>query len=151
MTSNERKILKYLWDAKGRAHVRVISENVGITTDYTRLLCRSLARSGHIKFADASICYLLTRGRNCFQREEKKAEPQEINKTEAKPADNPASATLLPVRRSPRPAEAFGESQVGEGGKSPEKAVPKKEGSAKPSGGFGISFKKIVNWFAKKK
>ncbi|MEK7074681.1 MAG: hypothetical protein AAB975_04975 [Patescibacteria group bacterium] len=68
MTSTERKILKCLWDAKGRAPVNVVSRNVGIGTDYTRLICRSLARAGYLKFADASVCYLLTKGSNHFQR-----------------------------------------------------------------------------------
>lgn len=73
MTSIERKILKCLWDAKGRAHVNAVSRNVGIGTDYTRLICRSLARAGYLKFADASVCYLLTKGRNHFQRNDELA------------------------------------------------------------------------------
>lgn len=67
MTSNERKIIKCLWEAKGRTRVQALAQSAGFSSDYTRLLCRSLARGGYLKFADANACYLLTRGRNLFQ------------------------------------------------------------------------------------
>lgn len=67
MTSNERKIIKCLWDKKGEAHVRVVSDACGLTSDYTRLLCRSLARTGYLKFEDANVCRLLKKGRGRFE------------------------------------------------------------------------------------
>lgn len=73
MTSNERIILKCLWDAKGEAHICFISRTTGFNSDYARLLARSLERAGYLKFVDASVCYLLTRGRNHFQKNDELA------------------------------------------------------------------------------
>ncbi len=70
MTSNERKIVKCLWDEEGRMHIQVIAQKTGISSDYARLLCRSLERGGYLKFADVNVCCLLTKGRNRFQDEE---------------------------------------------------------------------------------
>lgn len=230
MTSNERKIINFLRETKGKAHVRDVARKTNFSSDYARLLCRSLVRAGYIKLENSNIYHLLEKGHGYFENvattaeeskpviatanvtmlsddlissasaneldekgeinhqqvdngkldkalaeldtpsgkqgeqeeraeekaqataileeipqavlastttlpertaeveKEKKAEPQEIDKIEAK-ADNPVPAAPL---------------------ESPEKAVSKEE-SVKPSGGFGISFKKIVNWFAEKK
>ncbi len=72
MTSNERIILKCLWDAKEKAHICFISRAAGLSSDYARFLARSLARAGYIEFADANICYLLTKGRNRFSAPEER-------------------------------------------------------------------------------
>ncbi len=44
-------------------HIQIIAQRTGIGSDYARLLCRSLERGGYLKFADANVCYLLTKGR----------------------------------------------------------------------------------------
>lgn len=80
MTPNEDKILKYLWDAKGQARLQVISQNVGLGADYTRLLCGSLARAGYLTLADASTCCLLAKGRYCFQGHDELRAGTEIKK-----------------------------------------------------------------------
>ncbi len=67
MTSNERKILCCLWDAKGKTNIQCLASKTSLSNDYTRLLCSSLARAGYIKFNDINNCYLLTKGRNRFQ------------------------------------------------------------------------------------
>ena len=67
MTSNERKIIRCLWDMKGEANIRAVSDACGLTSDYTRLLCKSLARSGHLKLVDANACRLLEKGRSRFE------------------------------------------------------------------------------------
>lgn len=67
MTSNERKIIKCLWDEKGKTRVQTIAQRTGFSSDYTRLLCRSLERGEYLKFVDANVCCLLTKGRNRFQ------------------------------------------------------------------------------------
>lgn len=67
MTSNERKIIKCLWDAKGKAHIQLIARETGLSRDYARMLGRSLERAGYIKFAGMSLCSLLTKGNACFQ------------------------------------------------------------------------------------
>lgn len=67
MTSNERKLLKCLWDEEGKVPLRLVAERAGFTADFARLLCGALARSGHIKLVDANTCYLLKRGRARFQ------------------------------------------------------------------------------------
>ncbi len=72
MTSNERIILKCLWDAKGKAHICFISRTTGLSSDYARLLARSLERAGYLKFADINVCYLLTRGRSRFSAPEER-------------------------------------------------------------------------------
>lgn len=230
MTSNERKIINFLRDAKEKTHIRLIAKKTNFSSDYTQSLCHSLARAGYIKLEDSNVCHLLKKGEGHFEsvavmreisepvvvtanvtlltdepagaplanerddkadddaeldnaltnlepssqkdadeetkiadaeaelkpepeeeikekepaseagtetkakaveiEEEKKTMPQEMDEEiKIKPADNPALAASL---------------------ENPEKAVSKEE-SAEPSGGFGASFKKIVNWFAEKK
>ncbi|MDP3052126.1 MAG: helix-hairpin-helix domain-containing protein [bacterium] len=72
MTSNERIILKCLWDAKGKAHICFISRATGLSSDYARLLARSLERGGYLEFADVNVCCLLTKGRNRFSAPEER-------------------------------------------------------------------------------
>lgn len=67
MTFNERKIIKYLRDGEGRTHIQIIAQRTGVSSDYARLLCRSLERAGYLKFADANVCYLLTKGRGWLE------------------------------------------------------------------------------------
>lgn len=67
MTSNERKILRCLWDTKGEATIRVVAQQIGFSHDYTRLISNSLARAGYIKFADAHTCCLLKKGWRRFE------------------------------------------------------------------------------------
>lgn len=67
MTSNERKILKCLWDTKGQANIRVVAQQMGFSYDYARLISNSLARAGYVKFADANTCCLLKRGYKRFE------------------------------------------------------------------------------------
>lgn len=242
MTSNERKIINCLWETKEKTHIRLITQKANLSSDYARLLCRSLARSGHIKFEN-DLAHLLKKGRSRFENNDPVAdepmavaanvtlltdepvavspasdrsdedESQEEGASEDK--DKPASgdeeldralADLEPSSQKnadeetkiadaeaelkPEPEEEIKEKEpASEAGtetkakaveieeekktmpqemdeeikikpadnpalaaslENPEKAVPKEE-SAKPSSGFGISFKKIVNWFAEKK
>lgn len=67
MTSNERKIIKCLRGAKGKAHIRNVAQKTNFTSDYTRLLCHSLARAGYIKLEDSNICRLLKKGHGYFE------------------------------------------------------------------------------------
>lgn len=67
MTSNERKIVKCLWEAKGKAHIPLIARETGFTQDYARMLGRSLERARYIRFTDMNLCHLLTKGRARFQ------------------------------------------------------------------------------------
>lgn len=67
MTSNERQIIKCLWEAKGKAHIQLIARETGLSQDYARILGRSLERAGYIKFADMNLCHLLTKGCARFQ------------------------------------------------------------------------------------
>ncbi len=64
MTSNEHKILKYLWNATGTAPVKAVAQNIGFTEDYTRFICHSLERTGYLAFPDARACRLLLKGRD---------------------------------------------------------------------------------------
>lgn len=67
MTSNEQKIIKSLWEAKGRARIQHLAGACGISSDYVRLICRSLARAGYIEFAGSSECSLLQKGASQFE------------------------------------------------------------------------------------
>lgn len=272
MTSNERKIINFLRGAKEKTHIRIIAQKANLSSDYARLLCRSLARSGHIKFEN-DLAHLLKKGRSRFENndpvadepmavavnvtllmdepvvvspandrsdeeenqeegasedkdkptssdeeldkaladlepssqkdesgeknkpeepkdetenesreleaektEEIAEEPkEEINtdkkgnalskevlvETEAteeekmeKPGETELKSWPKAKEKKPVVAEAVAgkEKELTEEARAenPEKAVLK-EDSAKPSGGFGVSFKKIVNWFAEKK
>ena len=68
--------------------MRAISENIGFTTDYTRLLCRSLARGGYIAFAGGSECRLLEKGRSRFEN-------VFLEEVSEEPAVHTANITLL--------------------------------------------------------
>lgn len=76
MTLNERKILECIWNHGGKAHIGLLGSKIGFSSDYSRFLCLALKRSGHLEFADANVCYLLTQGRNHFQRNDEPA-PEE--------------------------------------------------------------------------
>jgi hypothetical protein len=52
---------------KGEANIRAVSGACGLTSDYTRFLCKSLAQSGHLEFVDANACRLLQKGRSRFE------------------------------------------------------------------------------------
>lgn len=71
--------------------------------------------------------------------EEKKMEAQETDKIEEGPADSSASVA------SSADAQALADKS-----ENSEKAAPKEE-PAKPASSFGLSFKKVVNWFTEKK
>jgi len=60
---------------KGEAHVRAVSNACGLTNDYTRFICKSLARAGYLKFADANVCHLLKKGRSRFDISPAASEP----------------------------------------------------------------------------
>lgn len=67
MTSNERKIINFLREAKEKTHTGLIAKKINFSSGYTRFLCRSLARAGYIKFEDSNICYLLKKGHGYFE------------------------------------------------------------------------------------
>lgn len=66
MTSSERKIINFLGEIKEKTNVRLVAQKTNLSSDYARLLCRALARSGHIKFEN-DLCHLLKRGRSRFE------------------------------------------------------------------------------------
>ena len=53
-------------ETKEKTNVRLIAQKTNFSSDYARLLCRALARSGHIKFEN-DLCHLLKRGRSRFE------------------------------------------------------------------------------------
>lgn len=97
MTPNERKILTYVWDAKGQVHIKIVAQNLGFSYDYARLISSSLVRSGHMKFADANTCYLLGKGWKRFGngvQKKIKQKPWVVSTSVVAPAsDFPLAAT----------------------------------------------------------
>jgi len=94
MTSSERKIINFLGRTKEKTNIRLIAQKTNLSSDYARLLCRALARSGHIKFEN-DLCHLLKRGRSRFENNDPAIE---------EPAAVVANVTLLtdePVVASP--------------------------------------------------
>lgn len=261
MTSSERKIINCLWEMKEKTPVRLVAQKANLSSDYARLLCRSLARSGHIKFEN-DLAYLLKKGRGRFENndpaadepmavaanvtlltdepavaspandrsdeeknqeegasedndkdkpairdeeldkalvdleppskkdeseekskpeepknetgnesreeleeekiEEIAEEPKEVlaetEATEEEKMEKPDETELKPEPKAEEEKPAVAEALAGKGKELTEEAkaensekVALKEESSKPSGGFGASFKKIVNWFAEKK
>lgn len=67
MTSNERKIINFLRDAKEKTHIRLIAKKTNFSSDYAQSLCHSLARAGYIKLEDSNICHLLKKGQGHFE------------------------------------------------------------------------------------
>ena len=67
MTSNERKVINFLREAVGGAHVRDVAQKTNFSSDYARLLCHSLARAGYITIEDSNICRLLEKGHGHFE------------------------------------------------------------------------------------
>lgn len=260
MTSNERKIINFLRDAKEKAHIRLIAKKINFSSGYTQSLCHSLARAGYVKLEDSNVCHLLKKGQGHFESvavmrevsepavitanvtlladestgtplasdrddkagddaeldnalanlepssqkdeseekdkpEEPRDEPEdelreseeekteemaedfkeEINtdnkedalnkevlaETDAAEEEEMEKQDEMELKPEPKAEEdkpvaaddmASKEKELTEEvkAKNPEKAALK-EGLAKPGGGFGASFKKIVNWFAEKK
>lgn len=146
MTSNERKIIKYLWDTKGRAHIRVVSQNVGFTSDYTRLICRSLARGGYIQFAGSNECCLLKKGRSRFKAEEMPT-TSEKNLRKSKKKTGFGDATIASVSsfdELPDVSEKDKEKLVQAGYKTVEDLA--EAPISKLIQGIGISLKKAADW-----
>jgi hypothetical protein len=77
MTSSERKIINFLEETKEKTNVRLIAQKTNLSSDYARLLCRALARSGHIKFEN-DLCHLLKRGRSRFENNDPAIEPTAV-------------------------------------------------------------------------
>lgn len=47
--NSELEVLKKIWENKGEAQIRLISNQTGMGLDFTRFLCQSLLRKGWIK------------------------------------------------------------------------------------------------------
>lgn len=247
MTSNERKIINFLRDAKEKTHIRLIAKKTNFSSEYAQSLCNSLARAGYIKFEDSSVCHLLKKGQGHFEsvavmrevsepvivtanvtlltnepagtllasdrdddkadddaeldkvladlqpssqkdKSEEKDKPEELKDetenrsreleeekteeiaeepkevlaetevTEGEKMEKPDETELKPESKAEEEKPAATEAMAGKEKELTEEAkaenlekVALKEEPAKPSGGFGASFKKIVNWFAEKK
>ena len=136
MTPNERKIIKYLWATKGRAHIRVVSQNVGFTSDYTRLICRSLARGGYITFAGNSECCLLKRGRSRF-------ESVKESKKKIRSRDAPVVSAFL-FDGLPDASDGEKEKLASAGYKTVEDLA--EAPISKLIQGIGVSLKKAADW-----
>jgi len=52
MTSNEKEVLKIIWQNRGGASISKIANELKISTDYSRLICGSLIKNGVIKFSE---------------------------------------------------------------------------------------------------
>ena len=104
MTSSERKIINFLGETKEKINVRLIAQKTNLSSDYARLLCRALARSGHIKFEN-DLCHLLKRGRSRFENNDPAIDlPAEASAQAGEPTAVVANVTLLtdePVVASP--------------------------------------------------
>jgi len=95
MTSSERKIINFLGEMKEKTNVRLIAQKTNFSSDYARLLCRSLARSGHIKFEN-DLCHLLKRGRSRFENNDPAIDlPAEASAQAGEPTAVVANVTLL--------------------------------------------------------
>lgn len=93
MTSSERKIVNCLWETKEKTPVRLVAQKANLSSDYARLLCRSLARSGHIKFEN-DLAHLLKKGRGCFENNDPAAdEPMAVAANVTLLTDEPAVAS----------------------------------------------------------
>jgi len=68
MTSNEQKILECIRTYGGKARIGFLGSKTGFSSDYSRFLCRTLKRSGHLEFVETNVCHLLTKGCSHFQR-----------------------------------------------------------------------------------
>lgn len=144
MTSNERKIINCLRKIKGETHVRMIAQKANLSSDYARLLCRSLARSGHIKFEN-DLAYLLKKGRSRFENNDPVAD---------EPMAVAANVTLLtdePVVASPASDRSDEEENQEEGaGEDKDKDKPTSpvrgsEGSQRAPAFNGISSDKELD------
>lgn len=95
MTSSERKIINCLWETKEKTPVRLVAQKANVSRDYARLLCRSLARSGHIKFEN-DLAHLLKKGRSRFESNDPVAdEPMAVAANVTLLTDEPA--VVLPA------------------------------------------------------
>jgi len=92
MTSNERKIINFLQGTEGKINVRLVAQKVNLSSDYVRLLCRSLARAGYIEFEN-DLCHLLKRERNRFDS----STPPGINPEPVERVENIDSAIEEPM------------------------------------------------------
>jgi len=63
MTAEELKVLIIVWNWGGEASIDIISREAKISVDYTRLICRSLAREGYIDFLHAKLCKIKSKGK----------------------------------------------------------------------------------------
>lgn len=52
MISTEKQVLKIIWQNQGKASVFKIAKEIKFSTDYCRLICRSLIRNKIIKFSE---------------------------------------------------------------------------------------------------
>lgn len=62
MTNMESRVLDVVWDHGGSTSVSRLSQCLGVSTNYARLICVSLGRSEYINFDDRR-CALLGKGK----------------------------------------------------------------------------------------
>ncbi|MFY9457899.1 MAG: hypothetical protein WAP23_03145 [Candidatus Spechtbacterales bacterium] len=64
MRGRESQILGVIWEWGGEASVDRIARETSMSTDYVRLVCECLARSGSINFTDFKLCKLRRKGKS---------------------------------------------------------------------------------------
>lgn len=63
MTTNEQRILSIVWDWGGEASVDIIAREAGISINYARVLCESLAKEECIDFLHSKLCKIKSKGK----------------------------------------------------------------------------------------
>lgn len=63
MSGTELKVLEIIWNWGGEASVDTIAREVGISTEYARLICNNLGRHDYIDFLHSKLCLLRGRGK----------------------------------------------------------------------------------------
>ncbi len=136
MTQNEGKILKYLQIAKGKASVKGMAKHIGFEVDYTRLMCRSLERRGHLTIVDASSYTLSSKdsGTMTSPKETKKKTFQAMSQTTSTVGKNVLKA------KSPQEKAAL----FAAGNKSIEDVARMSINWL--ARGFGIRLEKAAHW-----